>query len=287
MHRAVYSNYRSFFATVFCAALVFIYTMRANAAPLNLTVGVFHHQGPYSHFDSEGGFHGLLVETLAPLQGDDQHFQYRHIPHGRIAHELANGSVDFALFLVMPEEMVQPAIESIVITQKPLFTVPLYLYADKDHVKRVQLPKRFSAIRDLDGLKVGLFRANTSQNYLGLSGTADVVFFNNYESAVKSLVSHRIDLLGIDPLSADYWQKRLAITLKQKYYFGSIDVHLAFSGVALSTRARELCENYWQLLKSYSENGHFNRLSEQPNGAEYLNFFSKFDQKDGPFCRYL
>tara|TARA_B100000446_G_scaffold44114_1_gene39902 strand:+ start:18475 stop:19302 length:828 start_codon:yes stop_codon:yes gene_type:complete len=269
------------------AAWLLFHGATLKAAPGDLTVGVFHQQGPYSHFDSEGKAHGLLVDTLAPLRSDNQDFRYRHIPHGRIAHELAKGGVDFALFLVMAGEMVQPEIESIVITQQPLFTVPLYLYSDQNLPKRAQLPEHFSAIADLDGLKVGLYRANVSKNYIGLSSSANVVFFNRYESAVKSLMSYRIDLLGIDPLSAAHWQQRFGMTWKQRYFFGNIDVHLAFSGVAMGARAYELCESYWQLLKSYSDRGFFNHLSERPNGTEYLTYFSEFDQKDGPYCHSL
>ncbi len=264
-----------------------LHTTASQAEPEKLRVGIFHQQGPYSHFDPEGRVHGLLVETLAPLKSHDQNFQYRHIPHGRIIHELAQGSVDFALLLVMPEEMLQPEIESVVITQQPLLTVPLYLYSDQHRAMPAKLPESFSAIGDLDGLKVGLYRANVSKNYIGLSSSTNVVFFNRYESAVKSLMSHRIDLLGMDPLSAAYWQQRFGMFLEQRYYFGSIDVHLAFSGVALSERAKTLCESYWQLLKSYSEDGLFKRLSERPNGVEYLRLFSGFHQKDGPYCDSL
>ncbi|MGH1373126.1 MAG: substrate-binding periplasmic protein [Cellvibrionaceae bacterium] len=280
-------DYRSLLVNVFCAALFLVQCVNLEAAPSDLIVGVFHQKGPYSHFDSKGQSRGFLVDTLTVLKDEEYAFQYRHIPHGRIAHELAKGTVDLAVFLVMQEEMIQPEIDSIVMTEDALLSIPLYLYGDRDERKHRPLPDHFSSIQDLKGLKVGLYRANTSKNYIGLKDSSNVVFFNNYESAVKSLMSHRIDLLGMDNLSANYWQEGFGITLEKKYYLGSIDVHLAFSVIALGGRAKDLCESYWQSLKFYSNSGFFKRLAERPGGAEYLTFFSKFDQKQGPYCNSL
>ncbi len=264
-----------------------LHTGAAQAAPAQLTVGVFHQQGPYSHFDSAGRAHGLAVETLASLQDDDQHFQYRHIPHGRIVYALSQGSVDFALLLLMRDDMVQPEIESVVITRQALFSVPLYLYVDRARADSLSLPETFSVIRDLVGLKVGLYRANASNNYISLKNSPNVVFFNRYESAIKSLMSQRVDALGIDPLSASYWEERFNMQLEQKHYLGQADVHLAFSGTALGAQALALCESYWGSLKSQSETGVYNRLSERQYGAEFLALLSVFEQQDSGNCHSL
>lgn len=257
------------------------------ASAAQLQAGVFHQQGPYSHLDAEGNRQGLLVDSLQLLERDGHQLNYRHITHGRLFYELMQGSIDVAFVLIMPNELARPTADSIVVTKFALLDIPLYLYALESPKDTLHYPEKFTSISDLEHLKVGLYRASATKNYKGLTDVVNVIFFNSYESAVKSFMSGRIDLLAIDPISANYWQRKFSMSFEQKYFLLSTGVHLAFSTKSLGEDALAMCEDYWRKIQKLAQEDGLGEQYQQFQDTELMSFFSAFDQREEHYCQRL
>ncbi len=257
------------------------------ASATQLQAGVFHQQGPYSYLDAEGKRQGLLVDSLKLLERDGHQLNYRHITHGRLFYELMQGSIDVAFVLIMPNELARPTADSVVVTKFALMDIPLYLYALESGKETRLYPEKFTSITDLEHLQVGLYRASATKNYTGLTDTDNVTFFNRYESAVKSFMSGRIDLLAIDPISADYWQRKYSTSFEQKYFLLSTGVHLAFSTKSLGDDALRICERYWRQIQGLAQEDRLNEQYQQFQDTELMSFFSAFDQREEHYCQSL
>jgi len=280
-----WSSYWLQLAAIFVITLVIsIRTQPVMAA--QLAAGVFHLDA-FTYTDANGREQGLLVDSMALLKDQGHSFRYRQIPHGRLFYELMQGSIDLALVLVMPDDLELPAVDSIAITQYPLLRVPLNLYALSDPLQEVNYPDEISTISDLVGLKVGIFRASASETYTVLKHNDNVVFFNRYKSAIKSLLSGRIDLLAIDPLSAAYWEKMLSVQLDKKYYLASISVHVAFSVTSLGDDALGLCESLWRSLIEKANDDQLEGIYLQYRETPLMAMFNDFSSRQDHYCHTM
>lgn len=252
-----------------------------------LIAGTFHQQGPFSYLDSHGQQKGLLVDSMTLLVDQGHSVDYRQIPHGRLFYELMQGSIDLALVLVIPNEIELPAVGSIALTKSPLLKVPINLYSARENDDNIDFPDEFLSVGDLVDLKVGFFRAGASETYTVLKHFDNVVFFNRYESAVKSLISGRIDLLAIDPWSAAYWQHKLSIVLEKKAYLASASVHVAFSVTSLDDDALALCESFWTSLVKRAADGELGRVYKQYQETQLMPLFTEFSSHSDGYCHTM
>ncbi|MGH1373125.1 MAG: substrate-binding periplasmic protein [Cellvibrionaceae bacterium] len=249
--------------------------------------GGFHQQGPYSYSDASGQRQGVLVDSLNVLMRDGDSITYRVVPHGRLIYELMQGSVDVSLLIIAPTMFDSPSADSLVISKYPLFETPIHLYSDSKYDRNRNFPNSYSTITELNQYKIGIYRPSSTDAFFGLKGNTNIVYFTQYESAAKSLVAGRIDLLAIDPLFVDYWEKKLSASWVKQFSFSSAPVHIAFSKKSLGENALVLCNNYWRALKKLAQENQLETLFHQYQNTPFMDYLSGFEQQDTQYCRVL
>ncbi len=221
----------------------------ATISDKRLVAAVYYKQPPHSYMDEMNQPQGILVEFFKLLENQlDIAIEYQPMPHGRGVAEILSGGVDMALLLVMPEEIKLPLSTDIVMSPAPVFELPLNIYFDDNRESPIEYPDSFTLLSDLKGLRVGFLRAGISEDHLSLHTKSNIFYFNKNESAIKSLLAGRLDLVVLDPLVVDYWNRKLSISLKMKYSLIDIPVHMAFSRKSLGDRAVAICDKYWTTL---------------------------------------
>tara|TARA_Y100000782_G_C10080965_1_gene221975 strand:- start:200 stop:754 length:555 start_codon:yes stop_codon:yes gene_type:complete len=180
-----------------------------------------------------------------------------------------------------------PNADSVVISKYPLFETPIHLYSDNKYNKQKNFPNPDTAITDLGRYRIGIYRPSSTTAFFGLKDNLNITYFTHYESAAKSLTSDRIDLLAIDPLFVDYWEKKLSVSWKKQFIFSSAPVHIAFSEKALGEKAMRLCNTYWSTLKKLAQENQLDAVFHQYRKTQFMKYLSTFEQQESNYCRLL
>lgn len=255
------------------AGVLFPNAITAANPDKKLVAAVYYKQPPHSYIDEMNQPKGILIEFFKLLEDQlDISIEYQPMPHGRGVAEILSGGVDMALLLVMPEEIKLPLSTDIVMSPAPVFKLPLNIYFDAHRERPIEYPDSFSLLSDLKGLRVGFLRAGVSEDHVSLHTKSNIFYFNKNESAIKSLIAERIDLVVLDPLVVNYWNNKLSISLKKKYSLVDIPVHIAFSRKSLGARANVICDQYWTTLIDLKRRDQLDSIFSAYEGDDVISY---------------
>jgi len=252
-----------------------------------LVAGVVHGAPPYTWVGRNQQPQGIYVDLLRALKpSKDTQIDFRRSPHERRVQELILGDLDMALLLVMPGLLELPADTSqVIITEQPLLEIPFNYYSASRRQLVIDDLKGIDVYDILDRFQLGLVRSGPKKIHSQLHGRDNVVFFTSYISMVKSLLAGRIDLAVLNPLMADYWEKRLSADLKLQAPGIVLPVYAAFSIKALGPEAMTLCEEFWQRLVSLKQSGELKHVFTRYQYSQLVSHVAPRLAADGPACR--
>jgi len=252
-----------------------------------LVAGVYHEAPPYIWVGRNQQPQGIFVDLLRALKpSKDTQIDFRELPHGRQVEELILGDLDMALLLVKPGLLEIPADTSqVIITEQPLLELPLNFYSASRRQLVIGDLKGIDFYEILDRFQLGLVRTGPKKIHSQLHGRDNVVFFTSHKSMVKSLLAGRIDLVGLDPLMADYWETKLSADLKLQAPRIVLPFYAAFSIKALGPEAMTLCEEFWQRLVSLKQSGELKHVFTRYQYSQLVSHVAPRLAADGPACR--
>jgi len=265
-----------FYISALTASLLLgiIITNQSLASDTKMTVGVFDYP-PLSAMKRNGEPTGVLVDLLrVTTLRLGTNIEFRIVPPGRLIQQLSFGSLDMAIIVVIPDALDLPDIDTVMTTVQPMFELPLNLYSSSQRklfIESIDNTHDFNTLDYFNQFRLGFVRVGTREIHITLKERSNIVFFNSHRSMIKSLHSERIDLAGLNPLAANYWERDLKTNLRLRHSLADIQMHMAFSKKSLGSQALSICNDVWKNLVNLKQAG---ELADILSNYEYTGLMS-------------
>ena len=248
------------------------------ALPEKLHLVLHENSAPFS-FREEGEVQGISVDiyrALAEQLGVE--LKVSMAPYPRAIQMVYQGQADTTPVFRLQSFPRAGLPQQGLFFSDPSWRLPLVYYANPDN------PLDFDLEREPGSYKIGVLRFGLSSDLPAIEGADNTYYYGSIATLLRALRAGRIDLAGLTPVGALYWQQQTLLGFKPVFQFASLDVLSAYSQKSLKAGAEPTCRRISQAYREMAEDGRLEAILAKYQ-MEEIQTYSELPQAEaGPKC---
>jgi len=244
-------------------------------APLKVAI----YPSPYGYQDDKGLTRGTTPDffvAIVNLMGWE--VEFIHMPYLRALHGLKTGDVDIMNGINIPSTYVRLP-PGAISTLTPYTTLPISLYSIANREFEIKTGDQAKQYR------IGTIRFTSTEQRSPWLAQGNTHYYEDADKLTKALLSKRIDLATLDPITAAIIGKHLGVKLNRVFDYGRLEGFPLFSPV--SPRIRNpltFCQDFSAAQIKVVANGQYEAILKANNMSSLLPYYN---QDYSPSCRII